>query len=65
LNNEKESKRKTKMAREKFRETKHKAPKFRDTYDETLDWQDRMEIKHLRRKLNKKSQKQKIGFEEW
>ncbi|MBT3176607.1 MAG: hypothetical protein HOG03_00725 [Desulfobacula sp.] len=53
------------MAREKFRETKHKAPKFRDTYDETLDWQDRMEIKHLRRKLNKKSQKQKIGFEEW
>lgn len=58
-------KREIKMARETFRKTKHKAPKFRESYDETLDWQDRMEIKNGRRKLNRRSQKQRNELEKW
>lgn len=53
------------MDREKISKNGHKAPKFRDVYDEDFDWQDRMEIQRRRRRLNRKPQKRKIGFENW
>lgn len=53
------------MAREKTRKTKHKIPKFRDTDDESIDWQEKIEIQHLRRKISRKSQKRRDGFEKW
>ena len=53
------------MAREKIRRIKHKVPKFRDIYDESLDWQERVELQHLGRKVKRKSHKRKIGFEDW
>ena len=58
-------KRKCKMARKNIRKTKHKAPKFRDANDETLDWQDRLEIRHLRRKQNKRSYTRRDELEKW
>ena len=53
------------MDREKINKNKHKVPKFRDSYDEDLKWQDRMEIQRRRRKLNRKPQGRKAGFENW
>lgn len=53
------------MTREKLRKNNHKAPKFRDTYDESLDWQDRLEIQHAGRKVKRKVKKRRDGFEKW
>lgn len=53
------------MNREKVRNTRHKSPKFRESYDEDLGWQDKMEIRYLRRKLNRKMQRRRNEFEKW
>ncbi len=53
------------MAREKNRKIKYKLPKSKDIYDESLDWQEKIEIQQQRRKLNRKSHKKRNEFEKW
>lgn len=53
------------MDREKVRKSKHKVPRFRDMYDEDLDWQDKIEMQRLGRKLKRKSQKRRSDSEKW